>query len=158
MEPGLLAVANLAAECLLAGERLLPRKLGFLEWLVQQFKQLPWMETLYQRFGVRAVDGRDGGEVFCIDFRLSKRYRHPQTLQHIPYREDRSLTGTPRYASVAKHQGKEASRRDDLESIGYMLVYFLLGRLPWQGLKVPHGVAGTASFSVSMGSSVLASV
>lgn len=34
-----------------------------LEWLVQQFKQLPWMETLYQRFGVRAVDGRDGGEV-----------------------------------------------------------------------------------------------
>ena len=89
--------------------------------------------------------GETAAEVFCIDFRLSKRYRHPQTLQHIPYREDRSLTGTPRYASVAKHQGKEASRRDDLESIGYMLVYFLLGRLPWQGLKVPHGVASTAS-------------
>ena len=81
--------------------------------------------------------GETAAEVFCIDFGLSKRYRHPQTLQHIAYREDRSLTGTPRYASVAKHQGKEASRRDDLESIGYMLVYFLLGRLPWQGLMVP---------------------
>ena len=89
--------------------------------------------------------GGTAAQVFCIDFRLSKRYRHPQTLQHIPYREDRSLTGTPRYASVANQQGKEVSRRDDLESIGYMLVYFLLGRLPWQGLKVPHGVAGTAS-------------
>lgn len=83
--------------------------------------------------------------VFCIDFGLSKRYRHPHTLQHIPYREGRSLTGTPRYASVANHQGVETSRRDDLESIGYILVYFLLGKLPWQGLKVPHGVAGTAS-------------
>ena len=83
--------------------------------------------------------------VFCIDFGLSKRYRHPHTLQHIPYREGRSLTGTPRYASVANHQGIETSRRDDLESIGYILVYFLLGKLPWQGLKVPPNVAGTAS-------------
>ncbi|KAH8074510.1 protein kinase [Aureococcus anophagefferens] len=83
--------------------------------------------------------------VFCIDFGLSKRYRHPHTMQHIPYREGRSLTGTPRYASVANHQGVETSRRDDLESIGYILVYFLLGKLPWQGLKVPPNVSGTAS-------------
>ena len=89
--------------------------------------------------------GDTAAMVFCIDFGLSKRYRHPHTLQHIPYREGRSLTGTPRYASVANHQGVETSRRDDLESIGYILVYFLLGKLPWQGLKVPHGVAGTAS-------------
>mmetsp|Transcript_31835 Transcript_31835/g.109504 ORF Transcript_31835/g.109504 Transcript_31835/m.109504 type:complete len:462 (+) Transcript_31835:80-1465(+) len=73
--------------------------------------------------------------VFCIDFGLSKRYRHPHTMQHIPYREGRSLTGTPRYASIANHLGIEQSRRDDLEAIGYVLVYFAKGRLPWQGLK-----------------------
>ena len=76
-----------------------------------------------------------GTSVFCIDFGLSKRYRHPRTLQHIPQREGRSLTGTPPYASINNHQGVDQSRRDDLESIGYVLVYFLKGGLPWQGLK-----------------------
>ena len=63
--------------------------------------------------------------VFCVDFGLSKRYRHPKNLQHIPHRDGRSLTGTPRYASVNNHLGVEQSRRDDLESIGYVLIYFL---------------------------------
>ena len=73
--------------------------------------------------------------LYLIDFGLSKRYRDPKTGQHVKFVNNRRLNGTARYASIHALEGYETSRRDDLEGLCYVLIYFLNGRLPWERIK-----------------------
>ena len=74
--------------------------------------------------------------LYLLDFGLAKKYRSSKTLEQYPYIKKKKLTGTARYASIHALEEMEQSRRDDLESVGYVLMYFLRGGLPWQGLKI----------------------
>ena len=76
--------------------------------------------------------------VYLSDFHLSKKYWENSSKTHIPFINDKKIVGNAKYLSINALSGNEQSRRDDLESIGYMIVHFIKGTLPWQGLKIKN--------------------
>lgn len=83
------------------------------------------------------ISRQDSTLIFAIDFGLAKYFRDTAG-KHIPFVNNKGLIGTARYASINALQGKglkslgnEQSRRDDIEALAYMLIYFYLGELPW---------------------------
>ena len=79
--------------------------------------------------------GAKSTSIYLIDFGLAKRFKHPKTKQHIAYIQEKGFTGNQRFSSKNAMLGIQQSRRDDLESLGYLLVYLMKGALPWEGLK-----------------------
>jgi serine/threonine protein kinase len=75
--------------------------------------------------------------LYFIDFGLAKRFVDKKVELHIPYGENKKFIGTARYASLNSHRGIELSRRDDLESVAFLLIYLLEGTLPWQEVEAP---------------------
>ena len=79
--------------------------------------------------------GKHSKLIYVIDLGLAKRFRDADTRKHIPFKEGLHLFGSARYMALDVHLGREQSRKTDMESLGYTILYFVQGRLPWQGFK-----------------------
>jgi len=80
------------------------------------------------------IGSTDTHTIYLIDFGLATKYKNSKTGEHYLNECHNSLTGTARFASLCAHKGETQTRKDDLEGLGYVLLYFLKGSLPWQGL------------------------
>ena len=74
---------------------------------------------------------KDPKLIYLIDFGIAKKYRSSRTGKHIKFQMNQKVSGSLRYMSINSNDFYEQSRRDDLESLGYMLIYLIKKTLPW---------------------------
>jgi casein kinase 1 len=113
--------------------------------LTDIFPQLSVVESLHNQHYIHCdikpgnfmirTDASGERTVFLIDFGLARQFRNPATYLHIPYSTDRSIIGTLPFTSIDGQQGHAQSRRDDLESLAYTILFLARGDLPWSGLS-----------------------
>ena len=119
-------------------------KIPILKVLNYSFQMLNLIEYIHKRHIINRdikpanfliSKNKSNEKIYLIDFGLAKKFRDSKTGLHIPYKDNKSITGTIRFISIYTHLGIEQSRRDDLECFIYTLIYLIKGKLPWQGLK-----------------------
>ena len=99
--------------------------------LVESFHETGFLHRELKPDNIIIGNGAEADQLFLLDLELVAKYRSPQTQEHIPFRSNVSWIGNPTFASNNKILGMKSSRRDDLYSIGLMLIYFMRGCLPW---------------------------
>ena len=119
--------------------------LGRLEFLHERHFLMRDVEPASFAMGL----GKRSHHVLLTHLGAAKRYRDPKTLTHVPFREGKLLTGNPIFQSVNAHLGVEQSRRDDLEALAYVLVYFAKGTLPWSDEADDTATNGSVAKGVS---------
>lgn len=112
--------------CLMLGDQLLER--------LEALHELGYVHRDLKPQNILMGRGEGAHMPHLIDFGLSKRFQNAENMRHIEYRENKAVVGTPSFASTGAMKGCEQGRRDDLESLGYVLVFLLRGSLPWQGV------------------------
>ena len=86
------------------------------------------------------IGKEDPNIIYLIDFALCKKYRSSKTKKHIKFNITGRFCGTLSFSSANALRGGEQSRKDDLISIGYMIIYFLRNKLPWQAFKGKNNI------------------
>ncbi|KAG4096868.1 binary complex of casein kinase-1 with Cki7 [Neocallimastix lanati (nom. inval.)] len=114
-------------------------------------KGIVFRDVKPDQFCVGNVNNPKDQTIYVVDFGLSSFYRDPVTKRHIPFRKPmkgRSRVGTARYASVNVHEGYDHTRRDDLESLAYVLIDLAKASLPWMGIKASSSREGWAKIRI----------
>ena len=105
--------------------------------LIEYIHNIGWLHRdIKPENFVVGYEEKNQKKVYLLDFGLSRKWEELVDKYNDFYTSStNSIVGTARYMSINVHKGLPYSWRDDLESIGYVLIYFVKGRLPWQGLK-----------------------